>query len=498
MPPLPPPCEPAATRPEMASAKVRAGKMQQSLLPPSALLDGLRQRHGLVIEGWMKPRDGVGGHIWNVHPLDEHTVAVMLADFCGHDLMAALHTFWLHAFSADRRESMRDPAQFLALLNRTLCDPPMAGACATLLLGLIDLKRNELRWSGAGLPAPLLALGRSCHALDGSGPPLGENERSGYVNRAVAFPPGARLLLRTGGLCEGAEGTQPRRHPVPDLPDAAGLEAILPLLLPEPLTGDATVLWISRLGEPAACPDDGRHLCLSGIDPNEAGDWIDLLALPRRPSPRPGQASRAVHLVASGQDRHLGGAFASRFAAIIELAPHHLRHPPSEELILPPGNHHLLASLTTATAYRLPLATLFCDALIAQDLADPTAKGDILLALQEAVANGVVHGNLEMHSPRRAFENMRAYWEEIRQRLADPALAERRITLAAWRDNHLLSITVTDQGRGFNPEAVQATDPSKPHGKGLRLINQLALGSQFGLGGRQHLLSFTSHPGKMA
>ena len=167
-----------------------------------------------------------------------------------------------------------------------------------------------------------------------------------------------------------------------------------------------------------------------------------------------------------------------------------LTEAPPEEMVLPPGDGHILVSMTTATAYRLPLAMLFAEALLSHGLIGAAAKGNILLALQEAVANSVVHGNLELHSPRRAFENMRAYWAEIRRRLADPVKANRRVTINARIRDGLVTITITDQGRGYNPDTVQARDPSRPHGKGLKLISQLVLARDVTLGGRQHALTF--------
>ena len=479
-----------------------AREMQRTLFPSAAMLDQLHGEHGLYIEGKVEPLDGVGGDIWGLHPLSDTLVAVMVADFSGHGLMAALNTFWLHAFVSKQAAAMRQPAEFLKLLNGALRANLMRGHFATFFFGLIDLERDELHWAGAGAPKPILVLNDEFHELDTTGLPLGLTDRAIYGSHSVAFPPGACLLVFSDGLTDIAsqDGTRIEAHGLmqrlrPHLlaNPASNLAGILEAVAPAGqtrLSDDTTAVWIRRRPQEASDLIDPRHLCLSGIELEQVKWWVTLLALPYRINPIPGQPSRPIHLIASGEDQLLNNAFDCNFAAIVEIIADQLGEEPPEELVLPPSDTHMLVSLTTTTAYRLPLAMLVCDSLLARGLISEQAKGSILLALQEAIANGVVHGNLELHSPRRAFENMRAYWAEIRNRLADPAKARRRITIDCHLRDDQICITVTDQGRGYNPETVQDRDPSRPHGKGLKLISQLTAGIEVGLGGRQHALTF--------
>lgn len=484
-----------------------AREMQRTLFPAPALLDHLRTTHGLAIEGQVEPLDGVGGDIWAVHPLTDTLIAVMIADFSGHGLMAALNTFWLHAFISKQSTAMREPADFLKLLNGALRANLMRGHFATFFFGLIDLERDELRWSGAGAPKPMLWLNDEIHQLDTTGLPLGLSDRAVYRNHSMAFPPGASLLLFSDGLTDietengtrlESHGLLERLHPHlarhPDSDIAGILNAVAPPGQAQ-LSDDTTTVWIRRHHQNKNSTLDPRHLRLVGVGFTTLAPWISLLALPKRQQPPPNQPNCPIHLIASGNDAELMAAFGDTFAAILEIVPDQLTQTPPEELVLPPGDNHLLASLTTSTAYRLPLAMLFCDSLVAHGMIGEAAKSNVLLALQEAIANGVVHGNLELHSPRRAFENMRAYWAEIRRRLADPVKAKRRITVDAHLRDNVVLITVTDQGRGYNPDTVQTRDASRPHGKGLKLISQLALTREIAHGGRQHTLSFAREIG---
>lgn len=484
-----------------------AREMQRTLFPSPTMLEHLLNEHGLCIEGKVEPLDGVGGDIWGLHPLSDTLVAVMVADFSGHGLMAALNTFWLHAFVSKQAAAMRQPAEFLKLLNGALRANLMRGHFATFFFGLIDLERDELHWSGAGAPKPILVLNDEFHELDTTGLPLGLTDRAIYGSHSVAFPPGAGLLVFSDGLTDIAtqDGTRIeahglmqrlrphlQAHPSSNLADI--LQAVAPAQQTQ-LSDDTTTVWIRRRMAERNDIIDPRHLCLSGVELEQVKWWVTLLALPYRTTPMPGLRSRPIHLIASGDDGQLTRAFDCNYAAIVEVIVNQLGDEPPEELVLPPSDTHMLVSLTTATAYRLPLAMLFCDGLQARGMVGETAKSNILLALQEAIANGVVHGNLELHSPRRAFENMRAYWAEIRNRLADPAKANRRITIDCHLREDQISITITDQGRGYNPDTVQDRDPSRPHGKGLKLIGQLAAGSDVTLGGRQHTLIFAREIG---
>ncbi|WP_291718008.1 SpoIIE family protein phosphatase [Magnetospirillum sp. 64-120] len=479
-----------------------AREMQRTLLPSRTVLDDLRTRHGLWVEGRVEPLDGVGGDIWNIVPLSDTLIAVMLADFSGHGLMAALNTFWLHAFITRQTEAMRQPADFLKLLNSALRENLMRGHFATFFFGLIDLERDEMHWSGAGAPKPVLTLGGEHFQLDTTGLPLGLTDRAVYTSHSVAFPPGAGLLLFSDGLTDvdigdgqkmESHGLVSRLEGYPSSIMDADLNNLWDTILPPGtghLTDDTTAVWIRRQRLTKSDRQDNRFLSLAGIGTEPAKLWVAQMALPTNLTPPGGIAGRPIHLVASGLDEALATAFTTPFALIVEANDDLIAAPPPEELLQPPGDNQIMVSMTTATAYRLPLAMLFTDALFAQGLIAEAAKGGILLALQEAVANSVVHGNLELHSPRRAFENMRAYWAEIRSRLADPIKANRLITLDARIRDALIAITVTDQGRGYNPDMVQSRDPSRPHGKGLKLISQLALSRDVTQGGRQHVLTF--------
>ncbi|MBP0652166.1 hypothetical protein J8J40_34405, partial [Mycobacterium tuberculosis] len=75
----------------------------------------------------------------------------------------------------------------------------------------------------------------------------------------------------------------------------------------------------------------------------------------------------------------------------------------------------------------------------------------------ELLTNAIEHGSLGIGFSEKA-ELLRSggYEEEIRRRLADPALSARRVTVAFRRRKDSLRLTVTDQGAGFDHVAFLA------------------------------------------
>lgn len=95
------------------------------------------------------------------------------------------------------------------------------------------------------------------------------------------------------------------------------------------------------------------------------------------------------------------------------------------------------------------------------------------IAIEEALLNGCLHGNLELDS-------------ELREEEGDKfeTLADQRADLAPWNARHVYvdasitqqraKIVVRDEGKGFDPETLpDPTDPEnllKPHGRGVMIM----------------------------
>ena len=100
------------------------------------------------------------------------------------------------------------------------------------------------------------------------------------------------------------------------------------------------------------------------------------------------------------------------------------------------------------------------------------------LAFQEALANSVDHGALELVSrwKEEIDETGRDKFSVMKdQRLNDPAFAERKIVITTRADQKSLEITISDPGNGFPlKENAPDRDPNRPlrcYGRGLGIIS---------------------------
>lgn len=153
----------------------------------------------------------------------------------------------------------------------------------------------------------------------------------------------------------------------------------------------------------------------------------------------------------------------------------------------------LAMSLSTSRAYDLQLAAIFSAALAWRLALNPTLGNRMEMALQEALANALVHGNLEVSSePRGDMAGFAAYCSMISERLVHPRLSGRRVELTGWPEGGAVRVQVTDEGAGYDMECELARerDSGDKAGRGLRIIAGLADHVAARDGGRSLVMDF--------
>jgi anti-sigma regulatory factor (Ser/Thr protein kinase) len=147
--------------------------------------------------------------------------------------------------------------------------------------------------------------------------------------------------------------------------------------------------------------------------------------------------------------------------------------------------------LSTATANRVDVADCVIGALQDRHPHLAAKAADMRYALQEAVGNAVIHGNLGMDSGLRiSMEGLREFALQLDQRLADPAHAQLPITISARIAQDGIAIVVDDRGAGFDPLAVRPPPSAAAGGMGLGIIRKCARTVSFGRGGRRITMVF--------
>lgn len=164
----------------------------------------------------------------------------------------------------------------------------------------------------------------------------------------------------------------------------------------------------------------------------------------------------------------------------------------------------LFVSLATVTAYRARLSTLLTDALIDRSILHGISLTDFKTALQEAIANAVIHGNLQIHSRwSPSLQSFSDYVNLLQDALCSPRAISRRIHLhISWQPEtrpRLITCEIRDEGEGFlggkppgaNPAAERGTaEHPAPHGRGIGIIRTLAESVSFSDQGRCTTITF--------
>jgi CheY-like chemotaxis protein len=101
------------------------------------------------------------------------------------------------------------------------------------------------------------------------------------------------------------------------------------------------------------------------------------------------------------------------------------------------------------------------------------------LALYEAIANAIEHGNLEIDYDAKtdALTTEGGIRAIIEKRREDPRYRDRLVRIEVDYESSSVTWLVEDQGHGFSPAAEEALhqlgDPTSLHGRGIRLMKHL-------------------------
>jgi len=132
-------------------------------------------------------------------------------------------------------------------------------------------------------------------------------------------------------------------------------------------------------------------------------------------------------------------------------------------------------SLRNETALLAPLIAQLQRMLERFGLLDGSGAMRVASALDEAMQNAIIHGNLEVSSKLREEEDVGAYHAMIQQRRQEAPYRDRLAHVKAIVTRESAEFVIRDEGPGFDPGTIpDPTDPAfldRPCGRGLWLIN---------------------------
>lgn len=148
----------------------------------------------------------VGGDYYDLTPLPDGRVALLVGDASGHGMAAGLVMAIANATLKTALDLDPDPERVIALLNRTLCRTGTKRTFMSVFYALLDPSTGKLEYVCAGHPFPLLRRADgTVEELGCGGLPLGMREPLDICAQRAVLEPGDLLLLYTDGLAEALD-----------------------------------------------------------------------------------------------------------------------------------------------------------------------------------------------------------------------------------------------------------------------------------------------------
>lgn len=319
--------------------------LQHAILGPADLPHGFAVRY----QAASRPLQ-VGGDWYDVVDLDDGRIAMIVGDCVGHGLTAA--TVMGQVRSACRALLFDNPSPAAALAGLDRFAARLPGAlCATAICVVLDPASDELVYSSAGHPPPILVHANGGIRLleDAHTIALGLRVGRPRPQARVAIPSGATLLLYTDGLVERRRALledgisraaalvgQHRTSPLEELADH-----IMSRLAPVSGYEDDVALLLYRHPAPLELnfPADVSHLAPTR---SALRSWLTRArADPGRVMDVLVAAGEAVaNAIEHGHRHRSGGTITLRATALVDRVRVTVADTGSWKAAQPPGNSH--------------------------------------------------------------------------------------------------------------------------------------------------------------
>jgi len=180
-----------------------AKTVQQSLLPTK-----LEQDKDFEISAFSASADEVGGDYYDTLRINDHLVALIIADVSGKGTTAAFHMSQMKGIFHSLAQQHLDPKEFMQRANQALVYCLERGSFISASYFIIDSAEKKIRYSRAGhCPVLYLRAGsKESSYLKDKGAALGMVRSKEYCNYVEAnefsYAPGDTMVLYTDGITE--------------------------------------------------------------------------------------------------------------------------------------------------------------------------------------------------------------------------------------------------------------------------------------------------------
>ena len=154
--------------------------------------------------GILEPAGEIGGDLYDFFPVDESHFFFVIADVAGKGIVASMTMIMVSTYLRTISTYNFTVNEIMKNLNNFLCTQSSAAIFVTALIGIIDLKNDELEFSNAGhTPLFLRKLNGTYEIFaDTHSNPLGVFENMEIGSSQLKLDKGDELILLTDGVTE--------------------------------------------------------------------------------------------------------------------------------------------------------------------------------------------------------------------------------------------------------------------------------------------------------
>lgn len=184
---------------QFENARETSLTLQRAMLPPVQPPPGFAVRYEPAV-----PPLKIGGDWYDVLPIGDHRIGIVVGDCVGRGLPAAAIMGQLRSSARALLINGAEPAVLLDQLDSAASLIPNA-YCTTVFLAILDTETGVLQYSNAGhMPAVLAGPepGTTTLLTDAASVPLAVRREDPRPQATRLLPPGSTLMLFTDGLVE--------------------------------------------------------------------------------------------------------------------------------------------------------------------------------------------------------------------------------------------------------------------------------------------------------